>query len=244
MLNWAWNHESTDLSVQKSIPWEGFRQPPKDPNQLRFVRVCDRSSQVAGQQQFSFPPASMADGVSLDSNRHDLRDLSEPASICFAPATALDAPTVSISDRLALLCSWLRSRVLAPDLQSKALTAARHIWSSLISRLGQAPVDQYKLAVPFSRCCAASPHPGAVVESLSDIVPCFGELQKFDERPPVRHMHSTECSRQRTGVSIDGSHGSRSCSSQELPRCRRKVVHEEGNADQCPPTGGKPDRHC
>ena len=224
------------------MPWECFGSLPRIRTRLRFVRVCDCRTQVAGQQQFSLASAFMADRVSLNLIGYESRDLSEPASIHFVAATALGSPTVSISDRRAQLCPWQGSRASAPDHLSEHI-AARQTWSSTIGRLGQIPVDQWDLAVPFSLCCSAFPHPGAVVERYSDIEPCSGELQKSDELQSVQHMHPTRSGTQRSFVSVDRLRGSRPCVPPELSRCRRKVVHEEGNADQCPPTGGKPDRH-
>ena len=224
------------------MPWERFGSIPRIRTRLRFVRVCDCRPQVAGQQQFRVAPASMADGLSLNLVGYESRDLSEPTSMHFAVATALGSPTVSISDRLAQLCPWQGSRASAPDPLLEC-GAARHSWSFTISRLGKMPVDQWNLAVPFSLCCSAFPHPGAVVERYSDINPCSGELQKSDELQSIQHLHPTESGTQGCFVSVHRLRSSRSCAPPELSRCRRKVVHEEGNADQCPPTGGMPDRH-
>ncbi len=206
--------------------------------------MCDCRTQVAGQQQFSLTTAIAADRVMLNVNGYEVRDLSEPARIHFSAATALGSPTVSISSPLAHNSPSSTPRASAPDDRRVIAVAVPKTGVSTISRLGSIPANQSNLAVPFSLCCPAFPHPGYVVERFSDTRPCSGELQKSDERQPVRRMHPTGSSfHSGEVVSIECSRRSRRCKLQELPCCRRKVVHEEGNADQRPPTGGKPDRH-
>ncbi|MDB5335361.1 MAG: hypothetical protein JWN70_980 [Planctomycetaceae bacterium] len=205
--------------------------------------MCDCRTQVAGQQQFSLTPAIAADRVTLSSNGYELRDLSEPARIHFPTATALGSPTVSFSSRRTHNSPSSTPRASAPDDRRVIAVAVRKTGASTNSRLGSTPANQSNLAVPFSLCCPAFPHPGLLVERFSDTGPCSGELQKSDELQSVRHMHPTGSGLRGNVVSVDCSRRFRQCNLRELPRCRRKVVHEEGNADQCPPTGGKPDRH-
>ena len=205
--------------------------------------MCDCRSQVAGQQQFSVTPAVAAERVTLNSIGHESRDLSEPAPIQIFAATALVPPTVSISIRQAQHGPLSTPRANAPDDGLGIAVSAWRTGLATISRLGDLPVDQSNLAVPFSLCCPAFPHPGLSVERFSDIRPCSGEPQKSDEQQPVRHMPPTGSGLHSNCLSHHCSRSSRQCRLQELPRCRRKVVHEEGNADQRPPTGGKPDCH-
>ncbi len=206
--------------------------------------MCDCRPQVAGQQQFRFTPAPAADGVSLNSRGHAARDLSEPASIHLGAATALDFPTVSIS--CGPTAYGLSSTSNARALNDRRLysVAVRQSGLSGISRLEKTPVDRSNLAVPFSLYCPAFPHSGPFVERFADNEPYAGKLQKSDEQQPVGHMRPTGSGLLGNVASVDRTRLSRPCKLQEPTRCRRKVVHEEGNADQCPPTGGKPDRHC